>query len=59
MQSIKEILMERDGLTGEEALELIEEAREDLLTRLTHGEFPFNICEEYFGLELDYLDELM
>lgn len=58
-KSIKEIIMERDGLTEQEADELIEDAKNDMNERLSHGEMPFNICEEWFGLEPDYLDELI
>ncbi len=57
--SIKAILMERDKLTEAEADAAIEEAREDLLARLGEGEMPFDLCEEHFGLEPDYLEELI
>jgi len=57
--TIKEVLMERDKLTAEEADVCIKEAREDLHNRLAEGEMPFDICEEYFGLEPDYMMELM
>ena len=59
MQSIKEVLMERDGMTADEADTEIESAREDLHNRLADDEMPFNICGELFGLEPDYLFELM
>lgn len=51
-KSIAAILIERDGLTQEEA-------KENLYTRLAEGEMPFDICDEYFGLESDYLEELI
>jgi len=57
-KSLKEVLMERDGLTSDEADDLIAEATKDLHTRLADGEMPFNICEEWFGLEPDYLMDL-
>lgn len=56
---IAEILMKRDGMTKEDADDLIEEARESLNERLEAGEMPFNICGEFFGLEPDYIDELI
>ncbi len=60
--SIRQVLMERDGMSEEEAEALIEEARNDLLERLNAGD-PYmdaeDICEEYFGLEPDYLLELI
>ena len=59
METIKEILMTRDNLNAHEADSLIEEARTDLHQRLIEGEMPFDICEEYFGLEPDYLMELL
>ena len=58
-KSIKEILMERDGLSEQEAEDLIEEAKEDMFDRLDQGDMPVDICEEWFGLEPDYLDDLM
>jgi len=59
MQSLKQTLMDRDNLTAEEADEQIAEAREEMLTRLEEGDMPFDICEEYFGLEPDYIMDLM
>lgn len=59
MRSIKQVLIERDGMTEIEAEELIKEATEDLQERIATGEDAFNICEEYFGLEPDYLDKLL
>ena len=56
---IKSVLMRRDGLSAEEADELIEEARKDLHDRLAAGGQPFDICEEHFGLEPDYIMELI
>ena len=51
--------MRRDGMSEEEAEDLIQEVREDLMERLEDGELPFDICAEWFGLEPDYLDELL
>ena len=59
MRTLKEVLMDRDGLTEDEALDSINEAREDLEERLASGEMPFDICAERFGLEPDYIMELM
>lgn len=58
-KSIKEVIMDRDGLTSDEADELIADATKDLHERLAEGELPFDICEEWFGLEPDYIYELM
>jgi len=59
--SIRKVLMERDGLSPTEADEQIAEAKEALLQYLDDGDFfsAENICEEYFGLEPDYLFDLM
>ena len=57
--SIKEVLMNRDNMTSNEADDLINEAKENLHERLENGEMPFDICEEWFGLEPDYIMELM
>ena len=59
MKTIKQVLITRDNLTEDEAIELIADAKEDLNTRLEAGELPFDICAEWFGLEEDYLEELM
>ena len=59
--SIKQILMQRDGLSAEEAEELIIEARNDMNYMLENGDVDgaYNVCQDHFGLEPDYLDELM
>lgn len=60
MDTIKNILMRRDGMSAEEAEDLIEEAKEDLLERIEGGDpSAHDICQEYFGLEPDYLMELL
>ena len=58
-ETIKEILIRRDEMTSDEADELIADAKEDLYRRLDLGEMPDDICSEWFGLEPDYLMELM
>ena len=59
MESIKNILIRRDGLTKQEAEALLEEAHQDFWNRIQNNESPFDFCEEYFGLEPDYLDEFL
>ena len=54
MESIKEILMRRDGMTSEEANEAIQEARE----RVAEGEDPEEILQDFFDLEPDYIFDL-
>lgn len=59
MDSLKNTLMKRDGISEEEAEEQIAVAREELNSRLENGEMPFDICAEFFGLEPDYLVDLV
>lgn len=58
-ESIVQVLMRRDGMTRAEASDLVEDCKADLEERLAMGEMPLDICEEWFGLEPDYLDEIM
>ena len=58
-KSLKRVLMDRDGMAEKEADDLITLAREDLYCRLEDGEMPFDICEEWFALEPDYMDEFI
>ncbi|MBW8015724.1 MAG: hypothetical protein FVQ82_06020 [Planctomycetes bacterium] len=57
--SIEQILMERDGMTQQEAAKAVENARTELWERLDAGEMPDDICQELFGLEPDFLEELI
>lgn len=59
MNKIIKILMQRDSMSELAALELFEEAKADLDERLAEGEMPYDICQEWFGLEPDYLDYLL
>ena len=60
MKSIKEILMQRDEMSAEEVDDLIFEAQQELLDRIESGDpSAHDICEEYFGLEPDFLMELL
>ena len=53
MTETKRILMERDGLTSEEADELMAECREEL----ENGNF--SAMQEVLGLEDDYLFDII
>jgi len=61
MNTLKRTIMERDGLSSAEANELIEEAREVLNERIAEGDFGAaeDVMMEYFGLEMDYIFDLM
>ena len=59
--SIKDEIMGRDGLADNEADELIQEARHHMCELLEAGDIDsaYEICSDYFGLEPDYLIELV
>ena len=61
MESIRQVLIRRDEMSEREADDLIAEAREALLRYLEDGDMTSadDICEEFFGLEPDYLMELI
>jgi hypothetical protein len=61
METIKEVLMRRDGMSEAEADDLIDEAREQMYEYLEEGDEQAaeDICQEYFGLEPDYIMELL
>lgn len=55
METIKQVLMRRDNMSAGAADELIAEAKE----RVLEGEDPEEVLKEEFGLEPDYLYDLM
>ena len=61
MDTIKQVLMRRDGMSDVEAQRLISDAKIQLMEYLDEGDLEGaeNICEEFFGLEPDYLMELL
>ena len=59
MNDLKKTIMEMDGSTEEEAQIKINEAKDELNDRLADGQDCFDFCEEYFGLEPDYLIDLI
>ena len=61
-QPIVETLMKRDGITRSEATAIKRDATEELVQILENGgglEEAYELCYDYFGLEPDYLDELL
>ena len=58
-ESIKEVLMRRDGISALEAQDIINQAREALQEYIASNDLEATekVCEEYFGLESDYLTE--
>ena len=55
MYGIKHVLMLRDGLTDQEAQELIDEARE----MVAEGADPEDVLYDDFGLEPDFIWDLL
>ena len=59
VDSLKKTLMDLNEITEADADAQIKAAREELMERLGEGDMPFDICEELFGLESDYLEDLI
>ena len=61
MESIKQILMRRDNMSELDASNYMEEANEEFKQLLIEGNMDEleNFAENWFGLEPDYLDEMM
>ena len=61
MESIKQILMRRDNMSSDEADDLIDEAQKSLNYALANGQMQDaeEICADFFGLDPDYLTELI
>jgi len=55
METLKEVLMRRDGLTDDEADDVISDAR----SRVWEGEDPEAILYDEMGLEPDYIFDLI
>lgn len=53
--TLERILVQRDGLSPEAAYDLVDEARQ----RVREGENPEEILFEDFGLEPDYIFDLL
>jgi len=60
-KSLKQTLIDRDKLTPNEADEEIMLAQDQMNEYLLFGDTDsaYYICQEYFGLEPDYLEDLM
>lgn len=54
-ESIIDVLERRDGMSRSEAKELVEEAKQEVLK----GADPEEILQDYFGLEPDYIFDLI
>ena len=66
MRTVKQILMDRDGMMEDDADGLIDEFKDELEALINHSTDPISsyedataMVEDYFGLEPDYLDEFL
>lgn len=61
METIREVLKRRDGMSDTAIDELIRCAKDALQEYLEEGDIESaeDVCGEFFGLEPDYLVELM
>lgn len=62
MRNVKQILIERDGMTEQEADALIADYKRDFQQVLDDGgdyEEACMLMEDYFGLEPDYIEEFI
>lgn len=61
MKSVKQILMDRDNMTAEEAEELIEEVREEIQIAASNEDYELveDIMYGDLGLEMDYIFEFV
>ena len=61
MKSIKQILMDRDDMTAEEAEDLIAEVKEEIQIAAENGDYELveDIMYGDLGLEMDYIFELL
>lgn len=61
MRKIVDILMDRDGMTREEALERIKDVKSELYDAMegTSCMTPEDVMYEELGLEIDYIFQLI
>lgn len=61
MKSVKQILIDRDDMSENEAEELIADVREELQFAIETNDFMYaeDVMYGYLGLEMDYIFELL
>ena len=63
LKPLRQALMERDGITADEAEQLVKEASAELRLRIEENDSMIDLmdsfCYEWFGLEPDYIEELI
>jgi len=55
MESLKQVLMRRDNMTEDEAVQLINEGKKEV----EEGNDPEEVLFDLFGLEPDYIFDLL
>ena len=55
MSELKKVLMQRDGMSSREADNAIDDAKQ----RVSDGEDPEDVLADEFGLEVDYIFDLL
>ena len=55
MSELKKVLMQRDGMSSREADNAIDDAKQ----RVSDGEDPEDVLADEFGLEADYIFDLL
>lgn len=60
MERVIKILMNRDGITYDDAKAMVMQCQEDLMDALSEGEMDLDyIIENELGLEPDYIEDLL
>lgn len=61
MKSVKQILMDRDDMSENEAEELMADVREELQFAMETNDFMYaeDVMYGYLGLEMDYIFEFL
>ena len=59
MNEIIQILMDRDGMTREAALDLVNETATMIFEALNEGTDPEGVLQDMLGLEPDYIDAFL
>ena len=59
VSELKRVLMDRDGMTSDQADRKIARAKKAIWSRLNAGKDCEDFMGDYFGLEPDYLDDIL
>lgn len=61
MEKVIQILMERDGVSRGEAINMIEETRDTIMEYLSVGDFDsaYNVIVSELNLEPDYIPDIL